>query len=161
MKLVAKSVEKARTGDAIRIHQLISYFADKGEMLPRPLNEIRENVRDYFVVKDDEQVVGCAALQVNWSDRAEIRSVAVAPDSQRQGIGDRLIKACLEDAEALGVPTVFCLTSKTGFFEKFGFSPMDKAELPQKVLDECSRCPRFPNCDEVALIYHLETPPKK
>ena len=159
MKLEARLAERARTGDAARIHELINHFADKGEMLPRLVSEIEENIGDYFVVKDDRGVVGCAALNVNWSDRAEIRSVAVAEDSQRQGIGRRLIKACLEDARALGIPTIFCLTSKTGFFERFGFSHMDKTELPREVLEECSRCPRFPDCDEVALIFHLKTPP--
>ncbi|MDP6127802.1 MAG: N-acetyltransferase [Dehalococcoidales bacterium] len=161
MKLAAITVEKARTGDTDRIHQLISYFSDRGEMLPRPLSRIQEGIRDYFIVKDGEQVVGCAALEINWSYSAEIRSVAVAEDSQKQGIGRRLVKACLEDARALGVPAVFCLTSKTGFFKKFGFSPVDKTELPSKILDECSRCPRFPDCDEVTLICHLETPPHK
>ncbi|MFC2020784.1 N-acetyltransferase [Chloroflexota bacterium] len=154
-------VEKARTSDAAQMHKLINYFADKGEMLPRPLSEIYEHVRDYFIVKDGERVIACAALHVNWSDLAEIKSVAVAEDRQRQGIGDQLIKACLEDAKGLGVPTVFCLTYKPGFFERFGFSQLDKMELPHKVWNECYHCPKFPNCDEIALIYHLETPPKE
>ena len=42
-------------------------------------------------------------------------------------------------------------------FEKFGFTQIDKMELPHKVWSECYRCPKFPNCDEVALIYQLET----
>ena len=152
--------EKARISDAAQMHKLINYFADKGEMLARPLSEIYENIRDYFVVRDGERVVACAALHVNWSDIAEVKSVAVAEDSQRQGIGDQLIEACLREAKELGIPTVFCLTYKPAFFERFGFSQVDKMELPQKVWNECYRCPKFPNCDEVALIYHLEIPSK-
>ena len=150
------NVEKARIDDATQMHQLVNYFADRGEMLARPLSEIYENIRDYFVVKQGERVIACASLHVNWSDLAEIKSVAVAEDSQRQGIGDELIKACLEEVKELGIPTVFCLTYKPAFFEKFGFSQLDKMELPQKVWTECYRCPKFPNCDEVALIYHFE-----
>ena len=149
------NVEKAKIGDATQMHQLVNYFADKGEMLARPLSEIYENIRDYFVVKEGERVIACAALHVNWSDLAEIKSVAVAEDSQRKGIGDELIEACLKEAKELGMPTVFC-TYKPAFFAKFGFSQLDKMELPQKVWTECYRCSKFPNCDEVALIYHFE-----
>ena len=102
--------EKARISDAAQMHQLINYFADKGEMLARPLSEIYENIRDYFVLREGERVIGCAALHVSWSDLAEIKSVAVAEDSQRQGIGDQLIEACLREAKELGIPAVFCLT---------------------------------------------------
>ncbi len=153
-------LEKARTSDAPQMQQLINYFADRGEMLARPLSEIYENIRDYFVVRQGEQVVACAALHVMWSDLAEIKSVAVTEERQRQGIGDQLIKVCLDEARELGLPTVFCLTYKPAFFERFGFSQVDKMELPQKVWTECYRCPKFPNCDEVALICHLETPSK-
>ena len=147
-------VEKARISDATQMHKLINHFADKGEMLARPLSEIYENIRDYFVVKQGKRVIACAALHVNWLDLAEIKSVAVAEDSQRQGIGDQLVEGCLREAEELGIPTVFCLTYKPAFFEKLGFSQLDKMELPQKIWAECYRCPKFPNCDEVALIYH-------
>jgi len=149
-------VEKAKIRDAPQMHRLINYFADKGEMLARSLSEIYENIRDYFVVRQGERVIACAALHVSWSDLAEIKSLAVAKDSQEQGIGAQLVDACLKEARELGIPTVFCLTYKPAVFEKVGFSQIDKAELPHKVWGECYRCPKFPNCDEVALIYHLE-----
>ena len=138
------------------MHQLINYFADKGEMLPRPLSELYENIRDYFVIRQGERVIACAALHVAWSDLAEIKSVAVAEDNQEQGVGAQLVDACLREARELGIPTVFCLTYKPAFFEKFGFYQLDKMELPRKVWTECYRCPKFPNCDEVALLCHLE-----
>ena len=148
--------EKARISDVPQMHKLINSFADKGEMLARSLSEIYENMRDYFVVRQGERVIACAALHVSWSDLAEIKSLAVAEDCQQQGIGDQLIEACLREAKELGIPTIFCLTYKPAFFEKCGFSQVDKAELPRKVWGECYRCPKFPDCDEVALIYHLE-----
>ncbi len=150
------TVEKARISDVPQMHELINYFANKGEMLARSLSEIYENIRDYFVVRQGERVIACAALHVMWSDLAEIKSLAVAEGSQRQGIGDQLAEACLKEVKELGIPTVFCLTYKPAFFERFGFSQLDKMELPRKVWGECYRCPKFPDCDEVALIYHLE-----
>ncbi len=149
-------VEKARISDAAQMHRLINYFADKGKMLARPLSEIYENIRDYFVVRDGERVIACAALHVIWSDLAEIKSVVVDEESQRKGIGDRLVEVCLKEANELGISTVFCLTYKPAFFERFGFSQVDKMELPHKIWAECYHCPKFPNCDEIALIYHLE-----
>ncbi len=149
-------VEKGKIQDVPQIHRLINYFADKDEMLPRPLSEIYENIRDYFVIRKGEQVIACAALHIMWSDLAEMKSVAVAKDSQQQGIGARLIEVCLEEAKGLGIPTVFCLTYKPAFFKKFNFSQIDKMEMPRKVWTECYRCPKFPDCGEVALIYQLE-----
>ena len=104
-----------------------------------------------------------ASSWTNWtswgcpiSDLAEVRSLAVAEGSQEQGIGVQLVEACLKEAEELGITTIFCLTYKPGLFEKFGFSKVDKMELPRKVWTECYRCPKFPDCDEVALIYNPE-----
>ena len=149
-------MEKARISDVTQMHKLINYFADRDEVLARPLSEIYENIRDYFVVRQGERVIACAALHVSWSDLAEVKSLAVAEDSQEQGIGAQLVEACLREARELGITTIFCLTYKPGFFEQFGFSQVEKTELPHKVWGECYRCPKFPNCDEVALIYHLE-----
>jgi len=150
--------ERAKITDVPSMHKLINFFADRGQMLPRPLSEIYENIRDYFVVRDGEIVVGCAALHVNWSDLAELRSVAVAEDHQKKRVGYVLVEACLEEARELGLPIVFCLTYKPGFFQKLGFEKVDKMELPQKVWNECYRCAKFPTCDEVALVRRLDLP---
>ncbi len=148
-------VEKARVSDANSMHRMVSYFADKGEMLPRALSDIYEGIREYFVVKEGDQVVACVALHVTWVDLAEIRSLAVAEQEQNQRIGSLLIQACLKEAKELGIPKVFCLVRKPAFFEKHGFQLIDKTELPRKVWAECYRCPKFPDCDEVALIRYL------
>ena len=149
-------VEKARIQDVPQIHQLINHFADKDEMLPRSLSDIYENIRDYFVYRQDERILACAALHIIWSDLAEIKSVAVTEEYQKQGVGTMLIEACLQEAETLGIYTIFCLTYQPVFFERFGLSRIDKMELPRKVWTECFRCPKFPDCGEVALIRHFK-----
>jgi amino-acid N-acetyltransferase len=150
------SVEKAKIQDVPQIHQLINYFADRGEMLARSLSELYENIRDYFVIREGDRVIACAALHVSWSDLAEIRGVAVAKDYQQEGVGGQLITACLEEARQLGTATVFCLTYQPAFFEKFGLTRVDRMELPRKVWTECYRCPKFPDCDEVGMVLNLE-----
>ena len=148
-------VEKAMISDGPQIHKLANYFAEKGVMLPRALSEIYENIRDFFVVRDGDKVIGCASLHIYWADLAEVRGVAVSEDCQGQGIGAGLIEACLREAKELGIQQVFCLTYRAAFFEKLGFRQVDKLELPRKIWSECYRCPRFPNCDEVALTYNV------
>ena len=149
-------VEKAKIKDVPQMHKLINYFADRDEMLARSLSEIYENIRDYVVVRQGGQVVACAGLHVSWSDLAEVKSLAVTEENQKQRFGTQLVEACLGEAKELGIATVFCLTYKPAFFEKLGFSLVDNAELPHKVWGECSLCPKVPNCDEVAVIYRLE-----
>lgn len=153
--VVGIRVDRAKVKDAASMHQLINWFAGQGEMLPRALSEIYEDIRDFFVARDGDKVIACTALRVSWLDLAEIRSLAVGEKSQNQGIGSSLVQACLNEARELGTPSVFCLTRRPAFFEKHGFRLIDKMELPHKVWAECYRCPKFPDCDEVALIYHL------
>lgn len=148
-------VEKAKISDVARIHKLINSFANRGEMLARPLSEIYENIRDFFVVRQSNHVIGCAALHVMWSDLAEIKSVAVDEEQQKLGVGNELVAACLKEAKELGLATVFCLTYKPVFFSKMGLKEVDKMTLPQKIWTECYRCPKFPNCDETAMTIQI------
>jgi amino-acid N-acetyltransferase len=153
-------IEKATIQDVAQMHQLINSFADRGEMLARPLSELYEYIRDFFVIRQEGRVIGCAAIHISWADLAEIRSVAVAEDVRKQGYGTKLVEACLKEAKLLGIPTVFCFTYRPDFFHKCGFKDIDKAELPRKVWTDCFRCPKFPNCDEVALVYRAEVTAK-
>jgi amino-acid N-acetyltransferase len=150
-------VEKARISDVQKMHELVNSFAEKGEMLPRALSQLYEDLRDYFVIRDQyDNVIGCVALHISWDDIAEVRSLAVNEKTQYKGIGSKLVKACLEEAVQLGIPTVFCLTYKPEFFQKLNFKVVDKMNLPRKVWNECFHCPKFPDCDEVALVYKLK-----
>ena len=148
-------VDRARVDDANTIHRLLNHFADRGDVLPRALSEIYENIRDFFVVRRRGEVAACIALHISWLDLAEIRSLAVDEKTQGQEVGSSLVRACLDEAKALGIPTIFCLTREPAFFERLGFKQVDKAELPRKIWGECYRCPKFPDCDEVALLYQF------
>ncbi len=96
--------ERAKITDVPAMHKLINHFAERGEMLARPLSEIYENIRDYFVVRDGAALIGCAALHVNWSDLAEVRSVAVAEDHQHTGVGSKVVQACLRRSTRAWAP---------------------------------------------------------
>jgi len=148
-------VSKAKLADVKYIYKLILYFAKRGDLVPRPLSELYENVREFFVYEDKDLIVGVCALHILWEDLAEIRSLAVAEEYQKQGIGKELVLACLKDAEDLGIDRVFALTNSPEFFKKLGFEEVPKNELPQKVWADCIRCSKFPDCDEVAVLKDL------
>lgn len=148
-------IEKAKASDATSIQQLINRFVSQDDILPRALSEIYENIRDFFVVREGNQVIACAGLHIDWIDLAEIKSLAAIKEDQHQGIGSSLVQACLNEAKELGITTVYCLTRRPSFFEEQGFQLVDKMELPRKVWGDCYRCPKFPDCDASALIYHI------
>jgi amino-acid N-acetyltransferase len=146
-------IRKARMSDVKGIHGLIADYAKKGDMLPRSLADIYENLRDYFVFEEDDgELVGSAAIHIMWEDLAEVRSLAVREGKMRRGVGTQLVESCISEAIMLGIERVFALTYKPEFFEKLGFHVVDKAELPQKIWTDCLKCSKFPDCDEVALV---------
>ena len=146
-------IRKARMSDVKGIHGLIAEYARKGDMLPRSLADIYENLRDYFVfLGNDGELVGSAAIHIMWEDLAEVRSLAVREGKMRRGIGTQLVESCISEAIVLGIARVFALTYKPEFFEKLGFHVVDKSELPQKIWTDCLKCSKFPDCDEVALV---------
>lgn len=145
----------ARVTDAGEIQRLITLYADRDEMLHRSLGEIYENIRDFFVVDDAGEIVACGGLHVCWSHLAEIKSLAVDESRQRSGYGRQIVEACVDEGRRLGLKTVFALTYKPEFFARLGFRIVDKATLPHKVWNECIRCPKFPGCGEVAVVYDL------
>jgi amino-acid N-acetyltransferase len=149
-------IRKARTSDIKTVHKLINEFGKKGEMIPRALNDLYENIRDIFVCEDHGEIRGVCALHVLWEDLAEIRSLAVRLDSQSAGIGRKLVTTCVREAGNLGIPRVFALTYQPEFFRRIGFHDIDKAKLPQKIWGDCLRCPKFPECDESAVIMEMK-----
>ncbi|RUM28508.1 MAG: N-acetyltransferase [Aquifex sp.] len=148
-------LRKATVKDAKKIYELLNDYAKKGLLLPRSLNSIYENIRDFWVYEVDGQIVGCVALHVMWEDLAEIRSLAVKDELRGEGIGKELVKKAIEEAWELGVNRVFSLTYVKDFFKKFGFIEIDKSILPHKVWGECVNCVKFPNCDEEAVLLEL------
>ena len=146
---------KAEIHDAQAIHDLINLYAQRGEMLPRTMGEVFENLRDFLVVRPEEQLLGCVALHIVWSDLAEVKSLAVPEDVQTKGLGSLLVEKAVEEAREIGLQRVFALTYRPTFFERLGFVQADVMTLPRKVWNECYRCPKFPSCNEIALVRDL------
>lgn len=150
-------IRKATVRDVEVIHRLLKQHAERGELLPRALSDLYDDVRDFnvFEPKGGGVVAGVCALHVCWEDLAEVRSLAVSEPHQGEGVGSTLVKAALAEAEELGIKRVFTLTYQPDFFSKHGFEVVDKAALPQKVWAECIKCVKFPDCDETAMLKRL------
>jgi amino-acid N-acetyltransferase len=148
-------IKKAAIRDVKGIHSLVNRFAKREKMLPRSLNDIYENIRDFFVCTDKGTVIAMASLHILWEDLAEIRSIAVSRRYQKQGVGKKLVKYCLKEAQHLGIEKVFALTYYPDYFKKLGFEDIDKNDLPHKIWGDCLKCHKFPDCDEVAVIKKL------
>jgi amino-acid N-acetyltransferase len=146
---------KASIADARAIHDLVNLYAARGDMLPRTMGEVYENLRDFFVVRERGDLLGCVALHIVWSDLAEVKSLAVAESAQSRGVGSLLVEACIDEAREVGLERVFALTYRPAFFERLGFEQADVMTLPRKVWNECYRCPKFPSCNEIALVLDL------
>lgn len=149
-------IRKARITDVVEIQKMLRDFAAAEILLPRSLSELYTTLRDLVVFEDETgRVAGCCGLHIIWEDLAEIRSLAVLKSHQRHGIGRKLVEACIAEAKSLGIGKLFALTYEVDFFGQLGFRPVDKNMFPQKVWAECVHCPKFPNCDESALLLDI------
>ena len=148
-------IRKATIQDIKTIYKLLSHYGDQGSLLSRPLVELYEHLRDFFVVEGSSPkspIVGVCALGICWEDLAEIRSLAVAQDHQGKNYGSQLVEICLQEALSLGLKRVFTLTYEPEFFSKLGFKEIEKSTLPHKIWADCIRCAKFPDCDEIAMM---------
>ena len=149
-------ISKAKIADVEAMRQIINKYAKQELMLARSLSELYEHIRDFYVYRDNGEIVGCCALYIVWEDFAEILSLAVKPEYNKRGIGSKLLAACLNEGHKLGVKSVFTLTYAPVFFEKNGFTKVEKSSLPHKIRIGCIKCPKFPECDEIALAKKIE-----
>ena len=143
---------KAKISDVEEMAALINSYAEKGVMLPRAIPSMYQRIREYSVIEDNGAIVAVGSLHILWSDLAEICSLAVCPNNTRSGLGFSLVEKLIQESRELEISNIFALTYQPVFFEKCGFTRIEKESLPQKVWTECINCPKFPNCDEIALI---------
>ncbi len=151
------TIRKARMNDVRAIHGLLLDCASEGLLLPRSLRELYSHLRDFYVVDSGENnpIYACCALSIIWEGSGEIRSLVVDASQRGKGYGHALAEKCIEEARELGLGRVFSLTYQVDFFNSLGFIEVTKEALPQKVWSDCINCPKFPDCDEHAMLLTL------
>lgn len=150
-------IRKAKISDAKKIQALIHLGAKQGKVLERSLNYIYENIRDFWVWTVNGRIIGCCGLNiVGWQGLGEIKSLIVARNFQKKGIGRQLVRKCIEEADSLGIKEIFALTFVPKFFQKIGFKRISMKKLPHKIWKDCMNCIYFPDCKEEAVIYKIK-----
>ena len=139
-----------------QVQPLIERNARQGLMLPKTLEQLYRHFREFVVAADEEgRVIGCGALKLYTPQLAEVVSLAVDDAAQRGGVGRRLVERLAEEAQALGVGTIFALTLRAEFFHRLGFRTVPKELFPLKVWSDCRACPKLHACDETAVVKEL------
>ncbi len=147
-------IRNAGIKDVKGIYDLLQHFSGQGLLLGRSFSALYDQLRDFKVYQDETAgLVGVCALHVCWENLAEIRSLAVAEAFQGRGVGRALVHSCLTEAGQFGISRVFTLTYQPNFFKRLGFRNIDKGELPHKVWSDCIHCPKFPDCNEEAMLW--------
>jgi amino-acid N-acetyltransferase len=148
-------VRPAHPQDAVAIHHLLKVHSDRGNLLPRRMEDIEINLVDFKIVEIESQVVACAALELFPNELGEVRSLAVDQRFGRLGLGSKLVAQLIDEAEKRNLNRLMALTYVPEFFHTLGFQTVPKATLPEKVWGICVKCYKFYNCDEIAVLRYL------
>lgn len=151
-------IRQARLADAKPISLLLNAYAAKGLMLSRDTESVIVSIRNFIVAEKDGELAGCCAMAFFSEEMAEIRSLVVHEEFQRQGIGRKLVEACEKILRDEGIKTVFALTLQGVFFEKLDYQQVEKTRFPQKIWRDCLNCPKLMACDEIAVQKELVQP---
>ena len=128
-----ETLHEATADDVGGILNLIEPFERDGTLVRRERTEIERDIANYTVIEHDGVIFGCAALYPYPEARTgEMAALTVSPQVQSQGDGERLLKRVEQRARAMGLDSIFVLTTRTmHWFIKRGFQPVDPDWLPE------------------------------
>ena len=113
-------IRRAQLADIAGIHGLLKHFSDRGVLLPRSESDLYNNMREFLVIENHGEVIACGALQIFTRQLGEVRSLAVAKQYGKLGLGHQLVRRIEQDALELGLSRLMALTYAVGFFHKLG-----------------------------------------
>lgn len=148
---------KATEQDIDTLYEIIQGYAEQGVMLPRSKQTLAAQINTFVVAEIDGALVGCGSLTRLGQDLVEIRSLGVTSGYKGQGIGKALVEFLVKEAKEQGIPKVMALTYEVAFFQKNGFTVVEKEIFPEKVWRDCIHCKKQHCCDEIAVLKRLET----
>jgi amino-acid N-acetyltransferase len=128
-----ETLHEAGPDDVGSILALIEPFENDGTLVKRSRTEIERDIGNYTVIEHDGVIFGCVALYPYPEARTgEMAALTVSPDVQGQGDGERLLKRVEQRARAIGLESIFVLTTRTmHWFIKRGFQQVDAEWLPE------------------------------
>ncbi|MBD3750898.1 MAG: N-acetylglutamate synthase [Microbacterium sp. 67-17] len=136
------SVRPARTADVRAIQALLEPWVQRRVLLGKDLVVLFESVQQFTVAEDaDGRLIGCGALHVMWDDLGEIRTLIVADEWLHHGVGRAIVDRLEENARALGLRRLFCLTFEVEFFSARGFEVIGEQVVDPDVYSQLIRSP--------------------
>ncbi|WP_137893635.1 amino-acid N-acetyltransferase [Ramlibacter sp. 2FC] len=128
-----EELREATADDVGGILQLIEPFEKDGTLVKRSRTEIERDADHYSIIEHDGVIFACAALYPYPEARTgEMAALTVSPQSQGQGDGEKILKRIEQRARAMGLASIFVLTTRTmHWFIKRGFVPADPDWLPE------------------------------
>lgn len=153
-------IRTAAPADAESIDALVRAHQVEGHLLPRNTEEIRGRAHQFVVCEVENEIKACAEL-VPLSPRvAEIRSLVVAGDTRRIGVGARLVAELRARARAAGFQSLAAFTHDARVFIRHNFSIVPHLWLPEKIGKDCQACPLFRSCAQYAMLLPLADLPR-
>ncbi|MBI2770980.1 MAG: amino-acid N-acetyltransferase [Burkholderiales bacterium] len=128
-----ESLREATADDVGGILQLIEPFEKDGTLVKRDRTGIERDIANYTIIEHDGVIFACAALYPFPEARTgEMAALTVSPQSQGQGDGEKVLKRVEQRARAMGLDSIFVLTTRTmHWFLKRGFVQVDPDWLPE------------------------------
>jgi len=150
---MAYFIRTARMSDAGSIYKLIKYYAGEGVILERTMDDIKDNISNFFVAVSGGKVIGSVTYYDYGKNLKEVRSLAVDKTFQGMGVGKALLSELITRVRSENTAKIFTLTYRPDFFAKNGFVTVPKDDFPEKIWKDCANCKDEENCGETALIY--------
>ena len=132
-------IRPALPRDVRSIAEVAAPYTANRVLISKDLIAYFEDVQEFLVAVDGDQLVGCGALHVFWDDIAEVRTIAVRDDYKKRGVGSRIVSALIQRARDLGLTRVFCLTFEVDFFAQFGFKEITGTPVGTDVYQQMLR----------------------
>ena len=136
MMLASSDIENLREAnqdDVGGILQLTMPLEEEGILASRGQDVIERDIACFSVIEHDRVLFGCAALFPFPNGVGELACLAVDPDAQGSGDGERLLRRIEMRAKREGMTKLFVLTTRTEhWFLKRGFVRATVEDLPEE-----------------------------
>jgi amino-acid N-acetyltransferase len=156
MKTTRIAIKTADPSQASRLHALITANIEEGHLLPRTLGEIRVHASRFLVAMRGRKVLGCAELAPLSRRVAEVRSLAVDREARGLGVGAMLVDELRRQARREGFEKLTAFTHSPAYFAQMDFSIVPHLWVPEKVFNDCVKCPLFRQCGQYAMEIPLD-----
>lgn len=149
-----EEIRQAKKSDADAIEHLLLPYVQQEIILPRSREQLEKYLPNTWVYTSKQEIIAVASLFYFQPTLVEVRGLAVKEHSHKSGVGSKLLRFLIEHLKHSKTEkniTLFALTYAPEFFQKLGFTIVEKEKFPQKIFEVCHLCSHQDNCKEIAV----------